>query len=411
MTDFKQEFTMKKNRIGIVSLYYKNDNYGGIAQSYALYKALEKLGYPSELISYDRKIVAPKQKKVSFFEKIKRNSISGICNRYYRKAKEKLEKELEKPYAEGLKKRSLLLEQFREKIPHSKVYTKETIFECEDNYTTFISGSDQIWKPGVADDVFLLNFLKHPERKNIFSYASSVAVEHFNEEYLEFMKTSLKKYQSISVRESVTARQFSEYFSYPVSAVVDPTLLLKKEDWKQVTAKLLIEEPYIFCYLLGNDRRQRKKVKAIARKQKKMLVTIPHIKNGNRFAFRLEDWKFGDCQLFEVGMEEFFSLIRYADLVLTDSFHATVFSYLFETDFWVMERVAKDKSQKMNSRIYELTRMLGLEHRILQGNSQISEKIDFKAAQKKIEPYIQKSMEFLFHALEGNICKGNDRKN
>lgn len=394
----------KKNsaRIGIVSLYYNNDNYGGIAQSYALYKVLEKLGYQAELLSYRREMFVKQQTKASFLEKIRRNSISGICSRYYRKAKAKLEKQLEKPYVQKLQKRALLLERFREQIPHSKVYTKETIFECENEYETFVSGSDQIWKPGVADDVFLFNFLKHPEQKNIFSYASSVAVEYFDRVYLDFMEKSLKKYHSISVRESVTARQFTEYFSYPVSAVVDPTLLLKREDWEKVTAKRVVETPYVFSYLLGNDKKQRQRIRKIAREQKKLLVTVPHIKNGNSFQFRLEDWKFGDCQLFEVGMEEFFSLIKYADFVFTDSFHATVFSYLFETDFWLMERIAKDKKQKMNSRIYELTGMLGLEHRILKEDSKIEDRIDYKIAQKRIEPYIQNSMEFLLHALQEN---------
>ena len=180
----------------------------------------------------------------------------------------------------------------------------------------------------------------------------------------------------------MTADTFSKVFERNVESVTDPTLLLERKEWETVTAKRQVKEPYIFCYLLGNDRKQRRIAEKIARKQKKLLVTIPHIKNGNSFRFRLEDRCFGDLQLFEVGMEEFFSLIKYADKVITDSFHATLFSYQFETPFWVLERTARSSETKMNSRIYELTRMLGLERRILKSElpDHIEEPVDFEMA-------------------------------
>ena len=294
------------------------------------------------------------------------------------------------------------MEEFRESIPHSPVYNRDNIEQCRGRYRIFVSGSDQIWKPGVADGAFVFSFLDGQTENKIMSYASSVAVEHFPDGYLDFMKKELKKYSFISVRESVTAATFSKTFERDVKSVTDPTLLLGRKEWETVTAKRQVEEPYIFCYLLGNDRKQRKMAEKIAQKQKKLLVTIPHIKNGNSFRFRLEDASFGDLQLFEVGMEEFFSLIKYADMVITDSFHATLFSYQFETPFWVFERTAKSSETKMNSRIYELTGMLGLEKRILKSGlpEQIEEPVDFEIARKKIQPEIERSREFLKNALE-----------
>ncbi len=390
-----------KKDVGIITLYYGNNNYGGLAQSYALYKVVTMLGYDAELISYKRTMQAAAPVRASLLEKIRRNSVSGLCDRYYRKGKEKIERKLEQDCADQLKKRGEMLEIFREWIPHSPVYTKETIGQCRDRYETFISGSDQIWKPGVADEAFLFSFLDDQPDKHIISYASSVAVQEFPDGYLDFMEKELKKYSCISVRESVTAEAFSKALNREVVRVTDPTLLLSREEWEKVTAERQIKESYIFCYLLGNDKKQRKKAEQIAREQKKLLVTIPHIKNGNSFHFRLEDKDFGDCQLFAVGMEEFFSLIKYADMVITDSFHATVFSTVFERPFWVFERTAKTKKTEMNSRIHELTQMLGLERRILKSElpEQIEEPVDFVMARKKIQPEIERSRQFLENAL------------
>ena len=388
-----------KNTAGIITLYYGNNNYGGLAQSYALYKAVAALGYDAELISYKRTMHAAAPVRVSLLEKIRRNSISGLCDRYYRKGKEKLERKLERDCADQLKKRAKMLETFRERLPHSPVYTRETIDQCRERYETLISGSDQIWKPGVADEAFLFSFLDDRPDKHIISYASSVAVQEFPDGYLDFMKTELKKYAHISVRESVTAKTFSELLEREVVRVTDPTLLLSREEWEKVTAKRQVEEPYIFCYLLGNDRKQRKKAEQIAREQKKLLVTIPHIKNGNSFHFRMEDKDFGDRQLFEVGMEEFFSLIKYADMVITDSFHATVFSTVFERPFWVFERTAKTKKTEMNSRIHELTQMLGLEERIMKEEKDYTKEVDYKKAKELIKPYIELSRNYLKNSL------------
>lgn len=388
-----------KKTAGIITLYYGNNNYGGLAQSYALYKAVEALGYDTELISYKRTMRAAAPVRASLLEKIRRNSVSGLLDRYYRKGKEKLERKLERDCADQLKKRAKMLETFRERLPHSPVYTRETIDQCRERYEILISGSDQIWKPGVADEAFLFSFLDDQPDKHIISYASSVAVQEFPDGYLDFMKTELKKYAHISVRESVTAKTFSELLGREVVRVTDPTLLLSREEWEEVTAERQVEEPYIFCYLLGNDRKQRKKAEQIAREQKKLLVTIPHIKNGNSFHFRIEDKDFGDRQLFKVGMEEFFSLIKYADMVITDSFHATVFSTVFERPFWVFERTAKTKKTEMNSRIHELTQMLGLEDRIVKEEKDYTKEIDYKKAKESIEPYIELSRNYLKNSL------------
>lgn len=395
---------MKDKRAGIITLYYKNDNYGGVAQAYALQHVIKSFGYEAELISYKRKVKEVAADRATIIDKIKRNTVQGLINRYSRKIKKVVEKKAGHKWEEVLRGRSDKLEIFRQSIPHSEVYTEETIQECKDRYSIFISGSDQIWKPGVVEGAFVFSFLDKEMGKNIFSYASSVAVTCFPNQYLEFMKKELEKYSAISVREAESAAQFKELLKYDVYNVADPTLLLSDEEWMKITSKRQIQQPYIFSYLLGNDEKQRRLIKKFAKKEGKILVTIPHIQNGNRFAFRLEDWNFGDKQMKEVGIEDFFSLIQYADCVVTDSFHATVFSYIFETPFWVLKRETKDKKTEMNSRIYNLMSQMGLEDRIVNKNlSERGKNIDFKSAKQRMAPYIEASEKFLKNALEKTI--------
>ena len=104
--------------------------------------------------------------------------------------------------------------------------------------------------------------------------------------------------------------------------VLDPTLLVDRESWHELAGKRRINGKYIFCYMLGDDRNQRKQIKEFAKKNGLKLVTLPHIVNSSAFQFKTQDWHFGDVQLYDVGIPEFLSLIQHAEIVVTDSFHA-----------------------------------------------------------------------------------------
>ena len=389
------------DRVGIITLYYENNNYGGMAQAYALWRLINDLGYDAELITYKR-LVKSQAARASLIEKVRRNTIKSLMARYTKKIKNVLEKKIGKNWEDALRDRTKRLKEFRESIPHSKTYTMANINECASQYSIFVSGSDQIWKPGVVDGAFVFSFLDGIPDKNIFSYASSVAVTTFPDEYQRFMKKELTKYSAISVREEKNAAQLSDLLGYKIVNVCDPTLLLSPDQWQGLATARQIEGPYIFAYLLGNNRNHRKIIQEFAKREKKILVTIPHIKGGNQFAFRIEDWRFGDIQMKSVGMEEFFSLIKYADCIVTDSFHATVFSYIFERPFWVFERITKDKNVEMNSRIYDLLGRLGLENRIIKGLKieGVVNDINFDEARRRIEPYLQFSRSYLEKALK-----------
>ncbi len=391
-------------KIGIITMYYGNNNYGGIAQAYALYKYLASEGYDAELISYKRSV----QKTVRGAAELKKIGLKG----YYKKHSDKffkrvfsrceqklLRKKYDKIIGMEINKRKSAFERSREAIPYSKVYTEETIGECVDDYDVFISGSDQIWSPEAIQPPYVLTFL--PPKKKRISYASSITVSSYSDDYCELMKNALSYYDWISVRENDGKVFLENLLHRKVDVTADPTLLLTEAQWNAVTAERQIKDKYLFAYFLGESKEQRKQVKKLAKDKGLKLVTVPHIKG----KICSGDLNFADIDLYDIDLSKFLSLIKYSETVCTDSFHAVVFSNIFETDFYVFERQFLSGKTKMNSRLDTLLPLLGEENRRIDGNySKMignSENIDFKNAKKGLTNYVEASKKMLKKALRG----------
>ena len=321
---------MKK--IGIITLYYNNDNYGGIAQSYALNRYIEKLGFDSELISYKRSPVhipnlRERIKKEGFFAVI-RSKLELFPSKLYLKistkyAVNKYGSELESK----LNIRRAAFQRSRELPKHSEVYTEETISGCIGKYDCYVSGSDQIWKPGVLQPPYVFEFL--PIEYKRISYASSITVTDYPLQYGDYMKKCLAQYSWISVRETSAKNYLEKLLDKSVDVVVDPTLLLDEDEWNNFANERIVEDHYMFVYLLGEDHKQRKLITQYAKDRNLRIVTLPHVEGKVRAA----DIGFGNVQLYDVDLASFLSLIKYADCVCTDSFHAVVFYNILKTDF------------------------------------------------------------------------------
>ena len=111
------------------------------------------------------------------------------------------------------------------------------------------------------------------------------------------------------------------------------------------------QDKYIFCYLLGSSKKQRKEIKKLAKKHKLVIYTFPHIENN---IFRNCDIIFGDEKMYSVSPLEFLNLIKNAELVVSDSFHAIVFSLLFNVNFRALPRMKKERESGMSARIINL---------------------------------------------------------
>lgn len=373
-------------RIGILTLYYENHNFGGQLQAYALCTFMNSVkSVICEQISYDYK-----EKKSTSVKSVLFSVYSAVFH----------------PRAMlGLKKRKKKFEAFEETIPHSKVISNEIeLKRLSDNYDYVFAGSDQVWNPEYAGGAFYLAAV--PDKKRC-SYAASFGKDRLPEGTLsdETVRV-LRSYQFMSVREA-TAKQILEQNGIKdVEMVCDPTLLLTKEDWKKSIAQIkpITKEKYAFVYLLGNSKTMRDEIKKKVQSENLKIVAIPHI----HFSYQKRDGDFADIEAYDVGPLDFLRLIYDADVIVTDSFHCTLFSILYGKKFWTLSRNSKNDSGSTNGRMYTLLEKAGLMNRFAGcvENIRLNEAVQNDNSEKKLFEYA----EFSRKRLMDFLCKQEEQR-
>ena len=340
---------MKKT--GILTLYYNNMNYGGLLQAFALPFVIQKhIGIPAEQIRYsqqntDTDLCTSKSKKSLSIYQLGINFFSALTSN-----------------KRSIRKESFL--EFMNDIPHSRnIYSHETIQQCNSNYEIFICGGDQIWNGEMVGehlDVYTLQFVNQGLKK--IAYSPSVAISHMSKQVEDCLGKGLLGIDRISVREKRSLDILKRLSDKKIEVVVDPVLLLTKSEWLEQSRPTKINGKYILCYLLGDSITQRKAVEIISKKLKLRIVTFSHILLNN---VRKCDLFFGDIKDYTSGPRQFLDLINNAEFVITDSFHACVFSMIFETPFIVFERNKPSEKGNMNSRIYDFLEEYHLENQLV----------------------------------------------
>lgn len=340
---------MKKT--GILTLYYNNMNYGGLLQAFALPFVIQKhIGIPAEQIRYsqqntDTDLCTSKSKKSLSIYQLGINFFSALTSN-----------------KRSIRKESFL--EFMNDIPHSRnIYSHETIQQCNSNYEMFICGGDQIWNGEMVGehlDVYTLQFVNQGQKK--IAYSPSVAISHMSKQAEDCLGKGLLGIDRISVREKRSLDILKRLSDKKIEVVVDPVLLLNKSEWLEQSRPTKINGKYILCYLLGDSITQRKAVEIISKRLKLRIVTFPHILHNN---VRKCDLFFGDIKDYTSGPRQFLDLINNAEFVITDSFHACVFSMIFETPFIVFERNKPSEKGNMNSRIYDFLEEYHLENQLV----------------------------------------------
>ena len=320
-------------RVGIITLFYNSLNYGGLLQAYALCNVIEKMGYSVEQVRYDASAGYSLGHKVKDLLKKLECAFFNIRNFH----EEKLMKK-------GIEERKKKIMTFSEKyIPYSsKLYTPKTFHEVNSEYEIFVAGSDQIWTK--YSPVYTLEYISKDKRK--ISYAASIGRQEFDDETKKLFKKSLESFDNISVREKEAVKIIQECSEQNVAWVLDPTMLLKCEDWDEICTDRIIDSKYLFCYFLGDDIRIRKLAKFYSEEHGLKIVCLPHLHS----KLEKSDIGFGDYQLYDISPADFVSLVKYAEIVFTDSFHASVFSGIYKKEFIVFNRIsAKSMSTRINS--------------------------------------------------------------
>ncbi|MGN0395198.1 MAG: polysaccharide pyruvyl transferase family protein, partial [Coprococcus sp.] len=194
---------------------------------------------------------------------------------------------------------------------------------------------------------------------------------------------NLKTFKAISVREKQGTKIVKDLADREAAIVLDPTLLLDENGWRSVEKKSYCcpKHKYVFVYALGdkNDRFE-EKIKQL--REKYEIFDVRSIqKNGKELP---------------VGPSEFLYLLRNAEVVLTDSFHATVFSIIFHKRFITFNR----SGLNMNSRIESLAELIDVEKCLNEfGDLECNNEIDYMNVDTILKEERRKSIEFLEKAL------------
>lgn len=244
----------------------------------------------------------------------------------------------------------------------SKFKTLEELYSCPPQYDVYVTGSDQVWNPTqhYCLEPFFLTFAKGNKRK--ISYAASIGIEELRDKEKRQFAEWLSPYEAISVREHAAKRIIEDITGRKdIEQVIDPTFLLSQEEWAEFAIQPQTNTPYILVFTLGHnpiliDYALRLKKETHFDVKVVCLMALPY--EGNEYE-----------SITEACPRELIGLMSQAELVLTDSFHGTVFSILMKAKNFYTYLFSQ---AKRNSRMIDLLGLVGLPDHIID-DSKLSE--------------------------------------
>lgn len=351
-------------KIGILTLC-GNDNCGNKLQNYASIYFLKKMGFDSETIWVTNPFKDNSLKQILRF--LKRKIFDRTI--YY--------------------KRSKYFLRFNKLLNIKKTIIADCdIKKLHNYYDYFFVGSDQVWNPNSFDNEGIY-FLEGSELKKNISFSASFGVADIPEKMKEWYFNGLNNFNYISVREDRGREIIEELTNKEAKVLIDPTMLLTSEEWNIISKKpknfdKLNNNKYILNYFLGNLPEDRKKeIDRIAKENNCSIINI--LDKNDPFYY---------C-----GPSEFLFLEKNAFLICTDSFHSSVFAFLFDKPFIVFDREQSNK-ENMNSRIETLINKFQLKNRKYNNKNITKENIchDYTESYKILEKERLISKEFILKA-------------
>jgi hypothetical protein len=263
-------------------------------------------------------------------------------------------------------------------------------------FDIFLCGSDQIWNPEIVsedrsiDPIFFLSFANKGSKK--LSYASSTGHHNYTEDEKKEIAKLLEDFDLITTRESDGVKKLQEILpNRDIHHVLDPTLLLSKEEWLEAL-DIKLEEPkekYILVYSVPRTELIRKAIDYYANKLNMKVVAI------DQMLFPLS--KKIDTHIKDAGPKEFVELFANASFVITDSFHGTCFAINFQKSF------VSISAGKIVNRITSLLSIFNLTERIVEDTEQLeklSVVVDFKNIKSLLENEKIRSLHNLSASLD-----------
>ncbi|HBC30957.1 MAG TPA: polysaccharide pyruvyl transferase family protein [Clostridiales bacterium] len=326
-------------KISVITLHTVK-NYGSVLQTYATQKKFEHMKVEVEFVDYWRKNTQDHNLLHTFLSNSKKWNQNPFTRFIY--------KTIEYP---SIHKRIHVFNRFLKQYIHLTPYRYLSYEELKANppqADIYCTGSDQVWNSDCNGGIERPYFLEYvPKGKKRIAYAASFGKSKLSEKEQNMTKPLLQKYSMISVREDSGADILSNMGIDSVQ-ILDPTLILKLDEWKRLMAKRQVRQEYLLIYQLNKNRDFDSYAKNFARKKKLKLIRLSYdyyhiIKPGHI--------------MYCPTVEEWISLFYYADYIMTDSFHGTAFSINFNKQFSVFF------PPKFSSRLASILQLTGLENR------------------------------------------------
>lgn len=373
-------------KIGIITQPLRN-NYGGLLQNYALQQVLKKLGH--DVITLDQ-TSAP----ISRIRIIASFVKTFILKLLGRGAKRKYYFELDEKQKAYISKHTKYF--VYKYINHTQPMYKTEDFRsyCIHNQIDgLIAGSDQVWRPMYNNNIYR-SFFDFADGLRIkrYSYAASFGVDfwEFTEKQTLGCKKLVELFDAISVREESGVDLCETYFNRKAEYVLDPTMLLDKEDYEELVKKENepISSGNLFTYILDESEEKTNIINQVAKSLDLVPFTVMPKSRANRRTIKQID----DCVFPPVT--KWLRAFMDAKFVVCDSFHGAVFSIIFNKPFIIIGNIERGLA-----RFSSLLKTYGLEDRIItekENNlSVINKNIDWKSINSIRHSLKEKSYTYL----------------
>lgn len=352
-------------QIGILTFQYpENKNFGASLQSYAHLTLIEKINSNVKIINYYKNNYSIKSKIISL---LKNKNFIDYNKKFLKQT--------------------------------CKINPNEDLKFLNKEFDTFVVGSDQVWRERYLNGKtkhYFFDFVNDDKKK--IAYAASFGVDYWEgtSELTEEIKPLIKRFDHISVREESGIDICKNTFGIDNAVcVLDPTLMISREDYQPILDdwkdKSHLKKKYIAHMLLDDTKELKKESQNIADYLK---ADINYIK-GKSFKILGKDITFYN------KVSQWLTYLKDAELVITDSFHCTVFSLIFHKKFVVVAN-----PERGIARLETLLSKVGLEDRFftdikdVMKSGILDKEIDYNEVDKKLEVHRKYSMDFLKKALE-----------
>lgn len=370
-------------KIGILT-FHKSINYGSVLQSWALSRVISKR-FVVEIIDYE-----PQNYEFLYANYRQWNSWNNIKYNLKRM-----------PLSSALNNQQQLFKKFRDKqLPLSrKKYNYNNGCDIKEEYKGIVVGSDQVWNIR-AKDCDSIFFLPFNYSGNKVSYACSINDTDYTEKNLPSnLASEICDFDFISIREESGKNKLEQFIAKQkkVYTLLDPTLLCNSSEYDSLLNDRIVDGKYIFLYNVWTSEVGIQAAKFLSEKLNMPVYTIMTASNVKEINLLKKSGILVDTV--RTSPSDFLNFFKYASYIVTESFHGTAFSLIFEKPFVCVSNRTNDE------RLNNILTLVGLKDRYMKlGELQtydLKQEIDYEIVTEKKEKRAGECIELLYKAIGG----------